>query len=552
MKGKAISGEFLTQEHHVKGSEIFIGGLSRSVTESDIHELFSPYGMIIELRMMKDQDGNSKGFCFVRFGQKESASRAIREKDGFVLHGKSMGVDFSSDQDSLFFGNLRKDWSLEEFEKLVHQAFKDVISVNLPMSPIAGDSMAGKRRLNRGFAFVHFSSHAAAARAHRIGSKPDFLLDGNWHPVIDWVEKDPEIDPEELAKIKTAYVGNLPKDADEDYLRKMFDPLGKIEKVAVSRKGPYPVGFVHFARRLDLDYAIREMDGQIVQGPYRGPKFKIQVAVARPVVMGKRPRVELKSKSPSEAGVLPHSYEDLTSDSFERKSKALRLTNQAYDDGVGPYEATVITLPAAVKERLLRLFRRGIATRFDLDLGCITSLKELPGSLATAILDQFMISGADKRDKRAYFLSLLSKVDRFARGNPLYQTQKSIDYLPEESELTSLPAPVLLEEIDHPSPRISPPARYASNSSLYDSPPRSRQSVGRLIEAAPSSYSRPISPARYRSAAGSSIRLAPEKYPAERRQIRFDPFTGEPYKFDPFTGELIGSEPRSRHSGSYF
>ncbi|XP_042453126.1 heterogeneous nuclear ribonucleoprotein Q-like [Zingiber officinale] len=160
MKGKAISGEFLTQEHHVKGSEIFIGGLSRSVTESDIHELFSPYGMIIELRMMKDQDGNSKGFCFVRFGQKESASRAIREKDGFVLHGKSMGVDFSSDQDSLFFGNLRKDWSLEEFEKLVHQAFKDVISVNLPMPPIAGDSMAGKRRLNRGFAFVHFSSHA--------------------------------------------------------------------------------------------------------------------------------------------------------------------------------------------------------------------------------------------------------------------------------------------------------------------------------------------------------------------------------------------------------
>ncbi|XP_042395112.1 uncharacterized protein LOC121985609 isoform X2 [Zingiber officinale] len=233
----------------------------------------------------------------------------------------------------------------------------------------------------------------AAARAHRIGSKPDFLLDGNWHPVIDWVEKDPEIDPEELAKIKTAYVGNLPKDADEDFLRKMFDPLGKIEKVAVSRKGPYPVGFVHFARRSDLDYAIREMDGQIVQGPYRGPKFKIQVAVARPVVMGKRPHIELKSKPPSEAGVLPHSYEDLTSDSFERKSKALRLTNQAYDDGVGPYEATVITLPAAVKERLLRLFRRGLATRFDLDLDCITSLKELPGSLATAILDQFMISG---------------------------------------------------------------------------------------------------------------------------------------------------------------
>ncbi|RRT69728.1 hypothetical protein BHM03_00046903, partial [Ensete ventricosum] len=46
--------------------------------------LFSPYGEIIELRMIKDQEGNSK------------------------VHGKSIHVALSSDQDSLFFGNLHK------------------------------------------------------------------------------------------------------------------------------------------------------------------------------------------------------------------------------------------------------------------------------------------------------------------------------------------------------------------------------------------------------------------------------------------------------------
>lgn len=35
-----------------------------------------------------------------------------------------------------------------------------------------------------------------------------------------------------------------------------------------------------------------------------------------------------------------------------------------------------------------------------------------------------------------------------------------------------------------------------------------------------------------------------------RPQVRFDPYTGEPYKFDPFTGEPILPEGLSRHFGS--
>lgn len=90
-----------------------------------------------------------------------------------------------------------------------------------------------------------------------MGSKSDFLLGGSWHPVIEWAEE-PEIDPEELAKvfiviclltvctfvycyqfaacytisigfqITIAFVGNLPKDANEDYLKKLFGPFGKV------------------------------------------------------------------------------------------------------------------------------------------------------------------------------------------------------------------------------------------------------------------------------------------------------------------------------------
>lgn len=37
-----------------------------------------------------------------------------------------------------------------------------------------------------------------------------------------------------------------------------------------------------------------------------------------------------------------------------------------------------------------------------------------------------------------------------------------------------------------------------------------------------------------------------------RSQVRFDPFTGEPYKFDPFTGEPIQPESLSRGNQSFY
>ncbi|CAL9758131.1 unnamed protein product [Musa acuminata subsp. burmannicoides] len=570
VKTNYTSGGFSSQGHRVKGSEIFVGGFPRSVTESIIHELFSPYGEIIELRMIKDQEGNSKGFCFVRFTTKEAAFRAYKENDGVMVHGKSIRVALSSDQDSLFFGNLHKDWSLEEFDKLVRQAFKDVLSVNLAMYPSAEDFAAGKKRLNRGFAFVQFSSHAAAARAYRIGSKADFLLAGKWHPVIDWAEKEPEIDPEELSKIKAAFIGNLPNDADEEYLKKLFDPLGKVERVALSRKGHFPVGFVHFAKRADLDNAIKEMDGKIVQGPRRGPKFKIQVAVARPVEMGKRPRDEPKNKPlPRSRDQSDSSYDGHISDSLDHKSKAPRLADQV-PDTIDPYEAAVITLPAVVKEHLLQVLRVGIATRYDLNLRCITSLRELSESAAIAVLDQFMLSGADRQDKGAYFASLVSKhqAEKFGqRGSASYVPQKTrkmfslgarlcsegID-LPKESELLSLGAQLCSEEIDHSASRNRlSPALFpsSSSSSLYDRPLPSRSSVRKLEDITPS-YRVPASSMRYGPGIGSSSHLTPKEHPVERRQMKFDPFTGEPYKYDPFTGEPIKPEPHSRRSESFF
>ncbi|KAF3334711.1 Heterogeneous nuclear ribonucleoprotein R [Carex littledalei] len=125
------------------------------------------------------------------------------------------------------------------------------------MAPVPEFLFGLKRCSNRGFAFVRFSSHEAAAHAHHVGSNPDFMLGGVLRPLIEWALPQADFDLAEMAKTKIAFVGNLPPAANEEYLQKLFGPIGNVEKIAISRKSFGVVGFVHFATRIvstDLIY----------------------------------------------------------------------------------------------------------------------------------------------------------------------------------------------------------------------------------------------------------------------------------------------------------
>nr|XP_040244940.1 uncharacterized protein LOC109755661 isoform X6 [Aegilops tauschii subsp. strangulata] len=604
----ASQGDYDEQDRRVKGAEVFVGGLPRSATEGTLREqIFSTCGEIVDLRIMKDQNGVSKGFGFVRFAERECAYIAKRQKNGIELQGKRLAVDLSLDQDTLFFGNLCKEWSAEEFEELIHKTFKDVISVDLATASNL-DSSTSKRRLNRGFAFVRFSSHGAAARVLRIGSRTDFMLGGILHPAINWAERESNVDADEMAKIKTAFVGNLPANANEEYLKKLFGHFGEVIRVAVSRKGQYPVGFIHFGSRSELDNAIKEMDGKTVSGPNRGPSFKIQVSVARPAVENdnKRSREEVKTRRSNVSGGKPdYSHGRYGHDSVERQTKAPRLSNRVADV-TDPYEAALNSLPSAVNELLLRILRLGIGSAYDIDIHCIKSLSELPESGAVAVLNQFLITGSDKRNKGEYFLSLIAKrkVEAFGAAQILQDTtylsrnseiqtkryrHQDYDYTASGSSryssLGGYPSSSYVDDpivsqsrrygeerpavVRYPEPRLRrEEVLLEPRPNIGRSAHEPRQNTGRHIErryTQEQSYiERPaevVLPRERRlvSAAGYATNIEPEfksrssaEYSAEHQQMRFDPYTGEPYKFDPFTGEPIRPEPSLRRSGSLY
>ncbi|CAI9109825.1 OLC1v1009731C1 [Oldenlandia corymbosa var. corymbosa] len=601
----------------MKGTEVFVGGLPVTATESAIREVFSGCGEIVDVRLIKDQKGNAKGFCFVRFSTKEAADKALKEKSGVVLDGKKIGLRPSTEQDTLYFGNLNKGWNANEFEALVRQVFPDVLSVDLVSLP--GELQSEKKR-NRGFAFVKFTSHAAAARALRVGSKPEFLL-GNLHPAVQWVEEQPEIDPAVLSKIKIAFIKNLPGNADESFLRKLFEPFGEIEKVVLWKKGGLSLGFVHFTKRSALENAIREMHDKILQWPEGGPTHKLSVEIARPTDKSKKriredSQSNMANKVPNNLeyipGVKPESYRCSVVKPFGQKE-------EVYED---PYEAAVLSLPVTVKERLLRILRLRIATRFDIDIQNITSLKQLPESTAISVLDQFMLSGAEARNKGVYLAGLIARYqgehqrasrspggmsrvgDYAATGSGVSSYSDRVLYAPDDSFGRSVGSGVRSEKyVPHYSavvpdyPMLSRPllgraetnhsplqptsTSYAPYAKLKLSP-----EMDDLVSGVPTTYAAfrrdavAASPLTHRQVKVGDMADSPTARPQVRfsdvsghpstqfagrlegvldrplsrpqvgfddvtnrlpsqPRVRFDPYTGEPYRFDPYTGERI-------------
>jgi RNA recognition motif-containing protein len=73
---------------------IFVGNLAADVTEEDLKNLFSEYGNISSVKVIKDMfSGTSKGFGFVEMPGLAQAQKAISELNTQDLKGKKITVN---------------------------------------------------------------------------------------------------------------------------------------------------------------------------------------------------------------------------------------------------------------------------------------------------------------------------------------------------------------------------------------------------------------------------------------------------------------------------
>ena len=73
---------------------IFVGNLAFSTTDHDLRQLFEPFGVVDEIRVIMDRDtGRSKGFGFVEMPESAAAKSAIQGLNGKELDGRALTVN---------------------------------------------------------------------------------------------------------------------------------------------------------------------------------------------------------------------------------------------------------------------------------------------------------------------------------------------------------------------------------------------------------------------------------------------------------------------------
>ena len=73
---------------------LFVGNLSFQTTESELNDLFKPFGQVGRVNLVKDREtGRARGFAFVEMPNDEEAAKAVAGLDGKQVGGRNLKVN---------------------------------------------------------------------------------------------------------------------------------------------------------------------------------------------------------------------------------------------------------------------------------------------------------------------------------------------------------------------------------------------------------------------------------------------------------------------------
>ncbi|CAM0901789.1 unnamed protein product [Alopecurus aequalis] len=278
----------------VDDTNLFVGNLPASMSNSRLLDLFAPFGRIIRSKVVDDCfTGICQGYGFVKYGDPQSAASAIKCMNGRLVGGKKLEVRVARvlppvpnpsmhsvsetgslpsteiDPSSLFISNL--PLSMDTLKLLEHfLPFGKLASIKVPRDHTTG--------LSKGYGFVkYFDTHdAAQAITHLNG----VLVEGKKMEVQ--VASDPSTLSNSVAGLHTntrtikeidmanLYVCNISASIDTDKLVELFLPFGKITHARVAAdQGTFSgngYGFVKFADSQSAAEAIAVMNGALIEG----------------------------------------------------------------------------------------------------------------------------------------------------------------------------------------------------------------------------------------------------------------------------------------------
>jgi RNA recognition motif-containing protein len=79
--------------------KLFVGNINWSASKEDLEDIFSQYGELEEIILVRDENGRSKGFGFISYVNEEDAKKAIVELNGFQIDGRPLFINEARPQE---------------------------------------------------------------------------------------------------------------------------------------------------------------------------------------------------------------------------------------------------------------------------------------------------------------------------------------------------------------------------------------------------------------------------------------------------------------------
>ncbi len=76
------------QQQEQDPTNLYIANLPLYMTENDLETMFTPYGQVISTRILRDNNGISRGVGFCRMESKDKCEQIIQAYNGKILPGK--------------------------------------------------------------------------------------------------------------------------------------------------------------------------------------------------------------------------------------------------------------------------------------------------------------------------------------------------------------------------------------------------------------------------------------------------------------------------------
>ncbi|KAK1281797.1 putative polyadenylate-binding protein [Acorus calamus] len=191
LNGSVVEGKQIYVGHFIKKSErmlhgseatytnLYMKNLDLEVAEEILWEKFSEFGKITNLTIVKDDNGNSRGFGFVNFDNPEDAKKAMEAMNGKKLGSKALYVARAQKKVE------REEILRHQYEEKQKEQFNKFKASNIYIKNIDDDVdddalrehfskcgtitsakiMRDDKGISKGFGFVCFSNPEEASKA---------------------------------------------------------------------------------------------------------------------------------------------------------------------------------------------------------------------------------------------------------------------------------------------------------------------------------------------------------------------------------------------------